>query len=76
MSPKSSEILQDALQLPPTDRAELVEQILSSFEFSIKDEIDQVWAQKAEERIDAYEKGKIASISAKNVFEKIDRKMR
>lgn len=76
MSPKSSEILQDALQLPPTDRAELVEQILSSFEFSIKDEIDQVWAQEAEERIDAYEKGKIASIYAKNVFEKIDRKMR
>ncbi|NOY57420.1 MAG: addiction module protein, partial [Calditrichaeota bacterium] len=34
------------------------------------------WAQEAEERIDAYEKGKIASISAKNVFEKIDRKMR
>ena len=35
--------------------------------------IDELWAQEAESRIDAYERGEITAIPAKKVFEKIEK---
>ena len=61
MTPQSEQVLRDALELAPTDRAELVEQILASFEFPARKDIDAAWAQEAEDRIDAYERGQIGS---------------
>jgi putative addiction module component (TIGR02574 family) len=73
MTPESRQILREALDLPPTDRAELVEQILASFEFPARQDIDAAWAQESEERIDAYERGEISSSPANEVFKDIDR---
>lgn len=73
MTPQSQQILRDALDLPPTDRAELVEQILASFDFPARKDIDAAWAREAEDRIDAYERGDIASSPADDVFKDIDR---
>ena len=67
------EILTKALELPPMERAELVESLLSSFEFPSRKNIDALWAQEAESRIDAFERGNIAAIPAKNVFEEIEK---
>jgi putative addiction module component (TIGR02574 family) len=61
MTPQSQQILRDALDLPPIDRAELVERILASFEFPARRDIDAAWAQEVEERIDAYERGQIGT---------------
>jgi putative addiction module component (TIGR02574 family) len=73
MTPQSQQILDEALGLPPVDRAELVEQILASFEFPARQDIDAAWAQEAEDRIDAYERGEIGSSPAREVFKEIDR---
>jgi len=73
MTPQSQQILREALDLPPIDRAELVEQILASFEFPARQDIDAAWAQEAEERIDAYERGEIDSSPANKVFKDINR---
>jgi putative addiction module component (TIGR02574 family) len=73
MTPQSQHILREALDLPPTDRAELVERILASFEFPARKDIDAAWAQEAEDRIDAYEGGKINSSPVNEVFKDIDR---
>lgn len=67
------EILAKALELSPMERAELIENLLSSFEFSSRKERDALWAQEAENRIDAFERGDIAAIPAKNVFEEIEK---
>ena len=72
MTPQSQQILREALGLPPIDRAELVEQILASFEFPARQDIDAAWAQEAEDRIDAYEQGEISSSPANKVFKDID----
>ena len=74
MTPQSEQVLRDALELGPTDRAELVEQILASFEFPARKDIDAVWAREVEDRIDAYERGQIGSTSASAVFKEIDQK--
>jgi len=76
MTPESQQVLREALDLPPVDRAELVEQILASFEFPARREIDAAWAKEAEDRIDAYERGQIESVPAEEVFKEIDRQAR
>ncbi|MEW5815657.1 MAG: addiction module protein [Spirochaetota bacterium] len=73
MSKLGEQILAEALKLPPMERAELVEHLLSSFEFPSRETIDALWAQEVEDRIDAFERGEITTIPAKEVFEKIER---
>ncbi len=67
----ASEILSSALKLSPIDRAQLIEQLLSSFEFTSRTKIDTLWAKEAEDRIDAYENNQLSSSPAKDVFNKL-----
>ena len=72
--PKNAEnILAEALELPPIARAELVENLLSSFEFQGRNAINALWAQEAEDRIDAFERGEITAIPAKDIFNEIEK---
>ena len=74
MATQKKQVLQDALDLAPTDRAELVEQLLESFDFPDRKQIDALWADEVEDRINAYDQGQIASRPAKQVFDQINRK--
>lgn len=65
-------ITDQALQLAPIQRAELIESLLASFD-SRRKSIDSKWAVEAESRIDGYEQGKIESVSAGEVFDRIER---
>ena len=58
MTVQTQQVYETAIHLPPVERAELVEQILSSFDFPSRHEIDSLWAKEAEDRIDAYDQGK------------------
>ncbi|OHB31469.1 MAG: hypothetical protein A2X84_07620 [Desulfuromonadaceae bacterium GWC2_58_13] len=57
MSSDAQQILRDALNLSPMERAELVERILASFSFPERQAIDALWAAEVEDRIDAFETG-------------------
>lgn len=74
MTTQAQQVLEEAVGLPPIERAELVERILSSFDFPSRADIDAAWAREVEDRIDAYERGYIAAIPATGVFEKIEKK--
>jgi putative addiction module component (TIGR02574 family) len=63
------EILKEALALRPEQKAELIDKLLSSLDMPDK-EMDELWAKEAENRIDAYEQGKIKSVSLEKVLEK------
>ena len=69
-------LLEEALKLPPVERAELVESLLSSFEFRSRKTTDALWAQESEERIDAFDRGEIAAIPAEQVFAEIEKQKR
>jgi putative addiction module component (TIGR02574 family) len=73
MPKHGKQILAEALRLPPVERAELVENLLTSFEFEAGKSIDALWAKEAEDRIDAYERGEMAAIPAKDVFAEIEK---
>ena len=64
-----NEILKDALNLRPAEKAELIDKLLSSLDKPDK-EIDTLWAKEAEARIEAYDQGKIKALTLKEVLEK------
>ena len=72
MTKQGCQVLEDALKLSPLERAELVEQILTSFSFPDRQGIDTAWAVEVEDRIEAYEKGDIGSRSARDVFDRLE----
>jgi putative addiction module component (TIGR02574 family) len=74
MTTQAQQVLDKAIGLPPIERAELVEAILASFGLPARAEIDAAWAQEAEDRVDAYDRGEITGIPASRVFEEIEKK--
>ncbi|MBI5723311.1 MAG: addiction module protein [Planctomycetes bacterium] len=71
MTSSTKTILRQALNLDPVERAELIEQLFHSFDKSPDNKIDNLWADEAESRIDAYDAGKIGADSAKAVLKRI-----
>jgi putative addiction module component (TIGR02574 family) len=74
MTKYAEQILAEALELPPLERAELVENILSSFEFKSREAIDALWAAEAEDRIEAFDRGEITTLSADEVFADVEKR--
>jgi len=71
MSDRGAQILKDALSLPPTERVALVERLLASLDSPAREHIDVLWGEEAEDRIEAFERGEIPTIAAKDVFDEI-----
>ena len=72
MTVQTQEVLNQALNLSPVERAELIEQLFASFDFPARDDVDSFWSAEVEDRIDAYDQGQLKAISAGEVFKKID----
>jgi putative addiction module component (TIGR02574 family) len=66
---KTNDILKEAITLPPSDRAILIDKLLNSLDEQ-DNAIDTLWAKEAESRIDAYDKGRLKSISIDKIIEK------
>ena len=69
MSTKTKEILNQALGLPPLEKAHLVDSLLSSLD-KPDEEIDSLWREEVEKRIEAYQSGKLPSVSLQQVLSK------
>lgn len=67
----SNKVVSDALLLPPRTRAKLADKLLESLDDPRQKEIDRLWAEEVEERIDAYEKGELKAIPGKEVFRRL-----
>ena len=74
MTTDVKQILKRAISLPAIDRAELIEEILSSFDFPQRQKIDALWAKEAEARLSAFSSGRMKTKSAKQVFQTIQRR--
>jgi len=60
------EILKRALTLDSAQKAELISSLSTPDQ-----EIDELWAEEAEGRIDAFERGKIKAVELDKVLEKL-----
>lgn len=62
-------ILKEALTLRPSEKAQLIDKLISSLDKS-DEEIDKLWANEAEDRIDAFDQGRLKAISLEKVLQK------
>jgi putative addiction module component (TIGR02574 family) len=67
-------VVDEALLLPADDRVGLVEKIIESLNLPTRSEIDKLWAEEAEKRIEEIDSGNVALIDGETVFETIRRK--
>ena len=72
MSANGEQILQQALALPLEERAELIDRLLATFDAPPNAAMDQLWANEAHDRLEAYDRGEIGAVSAEDVFKEID----
>ena len=73
MTARAEQVLNEALSLAPSERTQLAERLFSSLDIS-QEEIDRLWAQEADSRIDAYNRGDIKAVSANDVFKNISQR--
>ena len=71
MTATATELLRDAMTLTPTDRAELIEALLRTFDGDVDQRSLEAWRAEAESRIDAFDAGKLTDTSAQAMFERI-----
>lgn len=69
-------ILRAALSLPDADRADIADRLLLSLDTADQREIEALWAQEAEARIEAYERGEIEAIPGEEVFAAVKARQR
>jgi len=65
----AKDILKEAIQLEPTEKVKLVDQLITSLDKPDKD-IDKLWAEEAESRLNAYKQGKLKAVSLEEVLSK------
>jgi putative addiction module component (TIGR02574 family) len=65
----AEEILKEALTLRAPQKAKLIDKLLLSLD-KPDSKIDELWAEEAEKRIDAYESGDIKTVTLEKVLQK------
>ncbi len=65
----AKDILKEAILLEPTEKAKLVDHLITSLDKPDK-ELDKLWAEEAESRLDAYKQGKLKSVLLGEVLSK------
>jgi putative addiction module component (TIGR02574 family) len=66
---KSSDLLSAAQKLAPTERLDLVEQLLDGLD-KPDNAVDALWLQEARDRLGAYRRGEISAVPLSDVLAK------
>ena len=75
MIAQTLKIFEAAEKLPPIEKIELIEHLFFSLDSkSERQRIDKLWADEAEDRLSAYERGEMKSVPAKEVFRRLESK--
>ncbi len=66
-------IYDEALTMKPIEKIHLIDELLKSLDLPNED-IDKLWKKEVEDRIEAYEGGKLKTVSEYDVFAKYKEK--
>ena len=69
MTDAANMIFKQALELSSPERSEIVERLLNSLD-NPDSTIDAIWAEEADARIEAYQRGEIEAVPIEKVFSK------
>jgi putative addiction module component (TIGR02574 family) len=62
-----NELLEQALTLNVNERTKLIDELFKSID-KPDEEIDQIWADEADKRLEAYRKGEIKAVPMEDIF--------
>ena len=71
MGNELSGVIKEALRLHPADRVKLIDALYASLESDEAIAVEKAWTREVESRIDAFDAGKIGSISWDDLKEKL-----
>lgn len=72
MTNTAKSIIDQAMELSSIERSNLAEKLISSLDVS-DSQRDTVWAEEADRRIEAYERGEMETVSIEEAFKKYQR---
>ena len=75
MTTAAAKLADQILSLPCEDRIYLVDRLLESLNGPSREDVDQLWAEEAERRIDEQESGKVEAIPGEQVFAEIRQRL-
>jgi putative addiction module component (TIGR02574 family) len=75
MSSDSREIEKQAQELSATERARLAMALIESLDQGQDEDVEELWLDEAERRLEDYRAGLVEAIPADKVFEKIEKKL-
>jgi putative addiction module component (TIGR02574 family) len=67
VKPKSQDLLKEALDLPPIERAALADRLLASLD-KPDEAVDEVWRKEIAARLRAYRSGTATTVSAEDIL--------
>ena len=70
MTQETHDLLQKALALPESERAELAGNLLSSLDTIVDQDVDAAWQQEVARRLDEVQSGKVETIPWEEVQQK------
>ena len=76
MARKFSDVESDAMQLPPRERALLIERLLSTLDPGEDVDAEELWLKEAERRYQQYRAGGMASKPAAQAFEDANKRLK
>lgn len=66
---KKDKLLKEALVLPIQEKSDLIDELIKSLD-KPDSEIDELWKKEAESRIDAFDEGKITTVTVHEAVSK------
>lgn len=74
MTDKTQAIVEQALKLSPTERADVAEQLLASLDEALDSDVEQAWQEEVQRRLQQVECGEVELIDSDTVMAELRRK--
>ncbi|MDE3040079.1 MAG: addiction module protein [Nitrospirota bacterium] len=72
MTDKTQAIVEQALKLSPTERADVAEQLLASLDEALDSDVEKAWQEEVQRRLQQVERGEVNTIP----WEEVQRRLR
>ena len=76
MSDLAEKFITEALMLPMSERAELVDKLLQSLNVPTQSEVDRLWMVEVEKRIQDYDSEKVKALTGENVIREVRNRLK
>jgi putative addiction module component (TIGR02574 family) len=75
MTDKTQAIVEQALKLSPTERADVAEQLLASLDEALDSDVEKAWQEEIQRRLQQVERGEVELMDSDTVMAELRKKL-